>query len=170
MVQQLWAPWRFSYVTKAKPQGCVLCAKPAEGNDEDALIVHRGELAYVVLNLFPYNAGHLMVVPFRHVGDFTEVTPEESAEMQRLLELSMRVLRQQMNPEGFNLGLNLGAAGGAGIVDHLHWQLVPRWQGDTNFMPVLAETKVMPMHMAEIWQSVHDGFASLDPTTHKEPA
>jgi ATP adenylyltransferase len=160
MVEQLWAPWRLEYVVGQQSDGCVLCEKPTLGDNADSLVVHRGEHAYVVLNLFPYNSGHLMVIPHRHVADLTELTLDESYECQRFLELGVRVLRNTMSPEGFNVGLNQGSAGGAGIAAHLHWHLVPRWEGDTNFMPVIGETKVMPQHMRTTWELLHAGFVT----------
>lgn len=167
MGERLWAPWRLSYVTQARPDGCVFCARPAAGDDEDALIVARGDTCFVVLNLYPYNPGHLMVIPYRHVADLAELTPAESAEAQVLIVQALEVLRSEMSPGGFNVGLNLGDAAGAGIAAHMHWHVVPRWEGDTNFMPVLAETKVMPQHLATTWQAVRGGFATR--RSHADP-
>jgi ATP adenylyltransferase len=161
MVDQLWAPWRLQYVTGDKPDGCVLCAKPQQEDDSESLVVFRGQTACVILNLYPYNPGHLMVVPTRHVADLTDLTDDECDECMQLMRDGMTVLRQTMSPGGFNLGLNQGDAGGAGIADHLHWHVVPRWEGDTNFMPVIGETKVMPQHMQTTWQTVSEGFAEL---------
>ncbi len=145
--KQLWAPWRLGYVTGEKPEGCVFCNKPQENDDEAALIIHRGSSCYVVLNLYPYNNGHTMIVPFRHVAEFTELSDDERSESLELIDLVIRSMKRAFSPEGFNVGLNLGDAAGAGIAAHLHWHIVPRWRGDTNFMPVLAETKVMPQHI-----------------------
>jgi ATP adenylyltransferase len=164
-MDQLWAPWRLEYVRGEEPAGCVLCAKADTEDDADdaaSLVVWRGDSAYVVLNLYPYNNGHLMVVPYRHVADFAELTEAESRECQSLLARAMGVLRAAMGPGGFNIGLNVGAAAGAGIEQHLHWHIVPRWPGDTNFMPVLAETKVMPQHLHSTWQLVRDGFVAAN--------
>ena len=124
--------------------GCIFCDKPALGDDEKALIVGRGELAFVMLNAYPYNPGHLMVAPFRHVGDFEQLTVEELADSSSLLQRSVGALKVVSSPHGFNLGMNLGKVAGAGVADHLHWHVVPRWEGDTNFMPVVGETKVLP--------------------------
>jgi ATP adenylyltransferase len=158
-VENLWAPWRLEYVTGDKPTGCVLCAKQETGGgDREAHVVARGEHCYAVLNLYPYNNGHLMVVPYRHVADLDELTADEGAECQRMLERGIRAARAALSPGGFNVGLNLGEAAGAGIASHLHWHLVPRWQGDTNFMPVLADVRVMPQHLDTTWQLLRDAW------------
>ncbi|MCW2961572.1 MAG: family hydrolase [Thermoleophilia bacterium] len=165
-IDNLWAPWRLEYVRGEQPAGCVLCAKPAGDDDADALIVARGTHMYAVLNLYPYNPGHLMVVPYRHVANLEELTVEESAEGQAMLAEGIRASRRAFGgregrgPGGFNVGLNLGSAAGAGIPDHLHWQLVPRWAGDTNFMPVLADIRVMAQHMQTTWQQLHDTWGT----------
>jgi len=159
-VENLWAPWRLEYVTGEKPEGCVLCAKAGEADDDAALVVARGTHVYVVLNLYPYNNGHLMVVPYRHVAELEELTREESAEAQRMLERAIRAARVALSPGGFNVGLNLGEAAGAGIAAHLHWHLVPRWQGDTNFMPVLADVRVMPQHLTTTLRLLRDAWGS----------
>lgn len=127
--------------------GCVFCGLPH--GEESERILARSELAYVVLNKFPYNPGHLLVVPFRHAGDLEDITPQENAEMQALLQRSVRALREESEPHGFNIGMNLGRVAGAGIPDHLHWHIVPRWSGDTNFMPVVGRTRVLPELLAD---------------------
>jgi ATP adenylyltransferase len=161
-IDNLWAPWRLEYVRGPQPAGCVLCAKPKEADDAAALVVARGEHMYAVLNLYPYNPGHLMVVPYRHVAGLEELTAAESVEGQQMLAEAIRTMRRAFDggPSGFNVGLNLGSAAGAGIPDHLHWQLVPRWQGDTNFMPVLADIRVMAQHMQTTWQQLHDAWGT----------
>lgn len=156
-VDNLWAPWRLEYVRGDKPEGCVLCAKQ-DADDRAAHVLARGEHAFVVLNLYPYNNGHLMVVPNRHVADLEQLTPAESAETQRMLTRGIRAARAALGPGGFNVGLNLGEAAGAGIAAHLHWHLVPRWQGDTNFMPVLADVRVMPQHLDTTWKLLRDAW------------
>ena len=127
--------------------GCVFCDLPH--GEESSRILARGELGYVVLNKFPYNPGHLLVVPWRHTGDVEDLTPEENAGLQVLLQRSVRALREESDPHGFNIGMNLGRVAGAGIPDHLHWHVVPRWSGDTNFMPVVGGTRVLPELLAE---------------------
>jgi ATP adenylyltransferase len=163
-IENLWAPWRLEYVARDKPDGCVLCAKQHE-DDAQAHVVARGEHCYAVLNLYPYNNGHLMVVPYRHVADLEDLTAAESAEAQRMLERGIRAARAAMGPGGFNVGLNLGEAAGAGIASHLHWHLVPRWQGDTNFMPVLADVRVMPQHLDTTWKLLRDAWSTDEETT-----
>jgi ATP adenylyltransferase len=149
VTKQLWAPWRLEYIEQADEQeGCIFC-RAAEGDDEPGLVVHRGRDAFVLLNRFPYASGHLMVAPFRHVGDLGELTDDEVLEIHRLTSQGMGALAQLYRPQGFNMGWNLGRIAGAGVTDHVHAHLVPRWAGDTNFMPVLADVKVIPEHLAE---------------------
>jgi ATP adenylyltransferase len=147
------------YIQEAKEEpddvGCVFCAIP-ETEAERVLV--RGELAYVVLNKFPYNPGHLLAVPLRHVGDLEEVTPEENAELQAFLQLAVGAIRRTARPDGFNVGLNLGRTAGAGIPEHLHWHVVPRWSGDTNFMSVIGETRVLPELLEETHRRLKPGF------------
>lgn len=131
---------------------CVLCDIAAAESDEEKLVVVRGSAAFVVLNLYPYNSGHLMIVPNAHVGKLEALAPEAGAEMWRLTERAVLALSEEYHPDGYNVGMNLGQAAGAGIPDHLHIHLVPRWNGDTNFMPVLAETKVLPESLEQTWR------------------
>ncbi|HET8873290.1 MAG TPA: HIT domain-containing protein [Gaiellaceae bacterium] len=148
-MEQLWAPWRLEYITRADEQdGCIFC-RAVERNDEEGLVVHRGNEAFVLLNRYPYASGHLMVAPYRHVGDFSELADGEALEIHRVASQGIGALAQVYTPQGYNLGWNLGRVAGAGIVDHVHLHLVPRWLGDTNFMPVLADVKVMPEHLVE---------------------
>jgi ATP adenylyltransferase len=149
MAKQLWAPWRLEYIKQADEQaGCVFC-DAAAGDDEERLVVQRGELAFVLLNKFPYSSGHLMVAPYRHVGELAGLTDEEALEVHRLAVQGVAALGEVYGPEGHNLGWNLGRVAGAGVVDHIHLHIVPRWAGDTNFMPVLADVKVLPEHLLE---------------------
>jgi len=154
----LWAPWRIDYILGAKPEGCVFCAMPEENDDRRHNILCRGQTCYVVLNLFPYNSGHLMVAPFRHVSDYTALTSEELAESAELTKKSILALKQTFKPDGFNVGLNQGKVAGAGIEEHLHLHIVPRWNGDFNFMPVIGETKVMPQHLSVTFEALADKF------------
>jgi ATP adenylyltransferase len=148
-VERLWAPWRLEYISSADDQpGCVFCAA-VEGDDEERLVVHRGPRTIVLLNKFPYASGHLMVAPQRHLGEFGELDDEEVLEVHRLASAGVGALAQTYAPQGYNLGWNLGRVAGAGVVDHVHLHVVPRWAGDTNFMPVLADVKVMPEYLAE---------------------
>jgi len=148
-VKQLWAPWRLEYIAAADEQeGCVFCLAE-RGDDEERLVVHRGERAFVLLNRYPYASGHLMVAPRRHVGEFGELDDDEALEVHRLAGQGMAALAETFAPQGYNVGWNLGRIAGAGIVDHVHLHVVPRWAGDTNFMPVLADVKVLPEHLSE---------------------
>ena len=157
-MERLWAPWRLEYVSSADDQpGCVFCAA-VEGDDEERLVVHRGPRTIVLLNKFPYASGHLMVAPRRHVGEFGELDDEEVLEVHRLASAGIGALAQTYAPQGYNLGWNLGRIAGAGIVDHVHLHLVPRWAGDTNFMPVLADVKVLPEHLAESRRKLADAW------------
>ena len=141
----LWTPWRMRYVAGAdREEGCIFCNRLAEEDDVQSLILHRGERAFVIMNLYPYNTGHLMIVPNAHVASPEDADPEVMGEMAVLRGPVLRALRRALSPDGFNLGLNVGAPAGAGVADHLHEHIVPRWQGDANFMPILASTMVMP--------------------------
>ena len=144
-----------AYIQAAKEQGeddgCIFCDLPAEGDDARTKILIRGQRAFVILNSFPYNPGHLMVAPFRHVGDLGAIETDEFAEVDSLLTRSVRALEEEMEPHGFNLGMNLGRVAGAGIPGHLHWHVVPRWNGDTNFMPVVGQTRVLPELLDETY-------------------
>ncbi len=140
--------------------GCFLCTKAAEDRDEESLIVHRTEAALVMLNLFPYNSGHLMVAPVSHGGDLALLPPEVGAELWRLTSLAVAVLEEEYRPDGFNVGMNLGRVAGAGVPDHLHIHIVPRWSGDTNFMPVTADTKVLPEALEQTYRRLRPRFTS----------
>jgi ATP adenylyltransferase len=143
-LKRLWAPWRLEYIQSADEQdGCVFC-RARDSDDAEALVVQRGRDAFVVLNKYPYASGHLMVAPYRHEGEFGDLTSEEAAEIHRLASAGLGALAETMRPQGFNLGWNLGRIAGAGVADHVHLHVVPRWAGDTNFMPVLADVKVLP--------------------------
>jgi ATP adenylyltransferase len=151
-----------AYIQAAKEQGddagCIFCDLPAENDDERTGILVRGVLAFVILNSYPYNPGHLMVAPFRHVGDLVDLGTAEFAEVDTLLVRSIRALQAETKPHGFNLGMNLGRVAGAGIPDHVHWHVVPRWNGDTNFMPVVGETRVLPELLEETYARLRPRF------------
>ena len=147
MTKQLWAPWRLEYVQSADEQpGCVFCLA-RDGDDEERFVVRRGERAFVLLNAFPYSSGHLMVAPARHVGELAALEDDEALEVHRLATQALAALGRTYAPDGYNLGWNLGRVAGAGVLDHVHLHVVPRWAGDTNFMPVLADVKVLPEHL-----------------------
>ena len=161
-MERIWSPWRMAYIQAAKEQGedggCIFCDLPAQGDDVRTMILARGELAFVIVNSFPYNPGHLMVAPFRHVGAFTSLEAAELADVDALVARSIRALEQEMEPHGYNLGMNLGRVAGAGIPDHVHWHLVPRWNGDTNFMPVVGQTRVLPELLEETYARLRPRF------------
>ncbi len=160
-LRHMWAPWRIKYVTGAKPQGCVLCQKAQATDDVAEQVLYRATHNYVILNAYPYNSGHLMVVPYRHVGDLTELGEAECNEMMRLTQVCMRALRRCLSPDGVNVGMNIGKAAGAGIDEHIHLHVVPRWAGDTNFMTTVSDTRVVP-------QSLDDTCALLAPLLAEE--
>jgi ATP adenylyltransferase len=164
---RLWTPHRLAYIKgENKPAHdeagaeCPFCAAPSR-SDEDGLIVARGERVYAVLNLYPYNSGHLMTVPYRHVADYPELDPDETLELARFTQRAMQVLRAAMAPHGFNLGINQGPVAGAGIAAHLHQHVVPRWGGDTNFMPVVGQTRVLPQLLAEAREQIAATWTDL---------
>jgi ATP adenylyltransferase len=151
-MEKLFSPWRSKYIESfkgaaPKSTGCIFCDAVAAASDEDTLVVHRGSEAFVIMNLYPYNSGHLMVVPKRHTADFSTLTSSELAECNSLLQTAQKALQELSSPHGYNIGMNLGRSAGAGIEDHLHWHIVPRWNGDTNFMPALADIKVVSEDM-----------------------
>jgi ATP adenylyltransferase len=145
-----------------EPDVCLFCALPERGDDVAAMILARAGHAYVTMNAFPYNPGHLMVVPFRHVGDLEALEPEEILDVGRLLQRSVEALREEMAPQGFNVGMNLGRVAGAGIPGHLHWHVVPRWDGDTNFMATVGETRVLPESLEATYRKLAPPFAATD--------
>lgn len=164
LMEHFFTPWRMEYIQGKREQGCVFCKAPTETNAlRERLVLHVGERSFVILNRFPYNSGHLMVIPLRHTCDFAGLDPLELSEMDLLLRHSVDALSRAYKPEGFNLGMNLGASAGAGIREHLHWHVVPRWIGDTNFMPVLAETRAIPEHLVGTFDRLLPHFRTPHP-------
>ncbi|PPD57456.1 HIT family protein [Dehalogenimonas etheniformans] len=157
-MEQIWAPWRMQLIEGPKKDGCIFCDLPGEGEDRKNLVLHRGKQAFVIMNAFPYTAGHLMVAPFRHVARLADLTPGEKAELMDLVAKCETVLSDAMRPEGFNVGFNLGRAAGAGVDKHLHCHIVPRWVGDTNFMPVLGETRVINEALDKTYEKLKEYF------------
>jgi ATP adenylyltransferase len=155
-MDRLWAPWRLSYVASAKPpaedEPCFICRGLAEKNDRDNLLVWRNRKSVVLLNRFPYNNGHLLIAPNAHKGQLHELEDGESLELQQAIARFVGMLGEMMKPDGFNVGLNLGKAAGAGLPGHLHWHIVPRWNGDTNFMPVLSDTRVIVQSLDQLYE------------------
>lgn len=163
-LERLWTPHRMAYITRAAapqagdaPAGCPLCKGDVD-DDRAHLIVHRGVTCYAVLNLFPYNPGHIMICPYRHIGWYTEATDAEREEMGILTQAAMRVLERVSGTQGFNIGMNQGVAGGAGISEHLHQHVVPRWTGDANFLPIIGQTKALPELLDDTWRRVSDAW------------
>ena len=156
-MEQIWAPWRMEYIRMEKPKGCMLCQKPRENSDESNYILYRGKWNFIILNSFPYNPGHLMVAPYRH-ANLEELTNEEMMEHFDIVRRSTAALRRILNPHGFNIGINIGKAAGAGVEEHFHTHIVPRWEGDTNFMPVIFDTKVMPESLALTYRKLKEGL------------
>lgn len=153
------APWRMDYIKSEKSGGCVLCVDDSSCKD---FVLKRGAHAFAMMNLYPYTTGHIMVIPIRHVGLMEALRPEEKAEIFDLVVLCIKVLKQTMKPDGFNIGMNLGLAGGAGVEDHLHVHIVPRWNGDTNFMSTVGEVRVIPEDVAETWETLKSHFHHVD--------
>jgi ATP adenylyltransferase len=166
-MKSLWAPWRMEYILGDKEEGCIFCSKPAAKRDEENLILFQGRDVFVMMNKFPYNNGHLMLVPKRHCVDLEELTDRESQELFDLMKTSVRVLKSTLRPHGFNVGINIGISGGAGEA-HLHLHIVPRWTGDTNFMPVLVETKIIPQYLEETYKKLHSAFENLLSETERQ--
>jgi ATP adenylyltransferase len=155
---RLWAPWRLQYLKGDKPDECIFCTRPALGDDERALIAHRGTTCYVILNAFPYTNGHVMVAPFEHVSDLRELGAETAGELTALTQRALGAVERVYGPDGFNLGMNLGEVAGAGFAGHVHQHVVPRWKGDTNFMPVTGDTIVLPEVLPESWRRLRAAF------------
>ncbi len=165
-MERLYSPWRSAYIDTFKGKaekepGCIFCNALNGTEDEKRLMVYRGKEAFVIMNLYPYNSGHLMIVPNRHTADFASLTPGETAECSMLLQTAHKALHEMSAPHGFNIGMNLGRAGGAGIDDHLHWHIVPRWNGDTNFMPTIADVKLVSEDMHRQRATLAQLFARL---------
>lgn len=162
-MQNLWAPWRIEYILGKKDNQCIFCPEGHGQSDEERLILYRGERVMVMMNKFPYNNGHLLVAPWRHVSRLDELTAEEDRDLMLWLKTSTRILQKAMRPDGFNVGLNLGREAGAGFEEHLHFHIVPRWRGDTNFMAVMADVRSIPEHIRQT-------YSKLSPHFRKESA
>jgi ATP adenylyltransferase len=159
---RIWAPWRLAYVKDASKGGrqeCIFCPASDAADDRDRLIVHRGDRCFVMLNLYPYTNGHLMIAPFEHVAAIQDLEPETTAELMALAQRAIEILEDQFEPHGFNVGFNQGRVAGAGVEHHIHMHVVPRWGGDTNFMPVLADTRVMPQTLEQTYEALVGKFS-----------
>ncbi len=160
-IKLLWSPWRMEYVKRKKENGCVFCKRIEQNDDKKNLILIRSKHSFVIMNAYPYNNGHLMVVPNRHISDYGSLKEIEKNEIAELTDLSIKVMKNVLNPQGFNIGMNIGKIGGAGIVDHLHQHIVPRWEGDTNFMPIIGHTKVIVDSLNGTYNDLKIGFSEL---------
>ncbi len=160
-MKKLWAPWRMEYILQLKPQGCIFCDKPKQEQDRENLILYRGKTCFVIMNFYPYNNGHLMVVPYRHIAKLDKLSAEEQTEMMQAVARSCTILEKMLHCEGLNIGMNLGRVAGAGIDEHLHFHIVPRWNGDTNYMPVIGHTKVLSQGLKESWEFLKPYFDAI---------
>ncbi len=157
-MKHIWAPWRMEYIQMEKVDGCVLCEKPGQDRDAENYILYRGKKNFVIMNTYPYNPGHLMIAPYRHLASLEALTDEELHEHFDIVNRSIKILRQVFSPSGFNMGMNIGKIAGAGIEGHIHSHIVPRWQGDTNFMTVISDVRVVPEALAETYQKLKGKF------------
>ena len=160
-MRRLWAPWRITYILSPKPDRCIFCECTREERDEENYVLYRGERTFAIMNIYPYNTGHVMVAPYTHTPSIEDLTYEETAEMMEVAKLLMRAMRRSLNPDGFNLGLNIGRIAGAGIEDHVHLHIVPRWSGDTNFMPVIGDVKVIPESIRETYSKIRRALEEI---------
>ena len=161
MTKTLWAPWRMEYILSKKPEECIFCLGKDRKEDKERLVLYRSSLSFVIMNRYPYNNGHIMVAPLKHSADVENIDPETAQDMFQVLQKSLKILKKCLRPEGFNVGLNLGKVAGAGVEEHLHMHVVPRWNGDTNFMPVLGDVRVMPEHLEDSYDKLYPSFAAM---------
>ena len=168
-MKHLWAPWRTKYINMhSTMKGCFLCTEPGAGNDKRNNILYRGKKTFVIMNRYPYNNGHLMVVPYRHTGDFSKLTQEELCELMELTKQTFIILNKVLKPHGYNAGFNLGRVSGAGLENHIHMHIVPRWNGDTNFMPVLGKSKVISQSLDTLYAILIKHFTLLRKANKKK--
>ncbi len=162
-MENLWAPWRMAFITpKDQPApGCIFCTQPAANRDDEYHILYRGEHCFMMLNKYPYNNGHLMIAPYQHVDSISLLDAETLAELMAQAQLALKAIRLAMHPDGFNMGINEGKVAGAGFDEHMHYHIVPRWNGDTNFMPVIADIKVMPDHLDNVYRQLRDALEQV---------
>ncbi len=158
MEQPMWAPWRLQYILSKKGPQCIFCDEPKEDRDRDNLILYRSEKSFVIMNLYPYNNGHLMVVPYRHVFSIVDLVDDELLDISRMVQRSILCLKEAFSPEGFNVGFNIGKVAGAGLEEHLHYHIIPRWVGDTHFMAILSEVRVIPEHVKSTYDKLFPLF------------
>jgi len=167
-MDRIWAPWRIDYIVGGEREtGCIFCTKPKSDRDDENLVVHRADGAFTMMNKFPYNNGHVLVSPYRHAPDICALEADENTALLQEVCRAIEVIRDVMKAEGFNIGINLGAVAGAGIEEHVHYHVVPRWNGDTNIMPVLADIKIIPEHLVNTCKKLRDGFNRLFPDSSR---
>jgi ATP adenylyltransferase len=163
-MERIWAPWRIDYILGSeKESGCIFCINPEAEKDEENLLVHRGQGAYTIMNKYPYNNGHVLVAPYRHAPEISDLSVDENSLLIQEVLKAIRALREVMKPDGFNVGINIGLIAGAGITEHVHYHIVPRWAGDTNLMPVLADVRVIPEHLRQTREKLALAFLNLYP-------
>lgn len=160
-MENLWRPWRIEYILSDKDQGCIFCDKPKAQKDKENYILHRAKTCFIMLNIYPYNNGHLMIAPHRHVASFEDLDDTELTELFQMANKCTKLLKYVMKPDGFNLGANLGRVAGAGVRDHVHLHVVPRWQGDTNFMPIIAGANVIPESLDSVFEKLSEALAKV---------
>ena len=167
-MENLWAPWRMAYISPKTPPppGCIFCTQPAAHRDEEYHILYRGERCFMMLNLYPYNSGHLMIAPYEHIGTIEKLDAATLADLMAQAQLALKALRLTMKPDGFNMGINEGKVAGAGFADHMHLHIVPRWAGDTNFMPIIADVKVIPEHLDNVYRQLKDALTTISGKTN----
>jgi ATP adenylyltransferase len=159
-MKPVWAPWRIEYVTKGREKGCIFCDKPKEKKDRKNLILYRGSAGFIIMNRFPYSNGHIMVVPYRHMSKLSNLNESERLDLMNLSIIGTQAL-EVLRPDGFNIGMNIGRVAGAGIDDHIHFHVVPRWNGDTNFMPVVADVKVIPEYLDQTYLKLFEELKNI---------
>jgi ATP adenylyltransferase len=169
-LEKLWAPWREKFILCEKQPGCFLCRTARENQDGKNYILYRGKKCFVILNRYPYNTGHLMVSPYRHVGKLEDLKEDEASELLKVTQFCIKTIKKGMKPQGINLGMNLGKVSGAGVADHLHLHVVPRWLGDTNFMPVVAETKIVSMSLSHVYKILKREMKKLSAVSRPQTA
>ena len=160
-MKRLWAPWRMEYIKKPKEKECLFCRVIREDNDRENLVLYRSEKAFIILNKYPYNNGHLMIAPYKHTPTPLDLDESEDRDISNLIKLCIKILDMTMKPQGYNIGANIGKAAGAGIEEHYHIHIVPRWVGDTNYMPIIAETKVIVEHLYQTYDKLKEALSSL---------
>ena len=160
-MKRIFAPWRYKYIKNPDAEGCIFCRAVSSDDDRKSGVLFRGKFSFVIMNKYPYNNGHIMVAPYKHTGNFGEMNEDEMLELSVIIRKWQEVIKKAMKPDGFNLGMNIGRIAGAGFENHLHYHLVPRWSGDTNFMPVIGETKVVPISIDEAYDILLEAYKEV---------